>query len=142
MRLIIKPLFDVELPAGFEEIVRSKLAGREVKTGETVEIDLLGKPLAFRVVLADPSPMKVSKNTRIEITRSEVKEVTLEFNEKVREVLPFSKGLVIVLENEVRIYNWSGQKIYSREFEELKEVRVAEGKVVVVHGSKVTVIEP
>ncbi|MDI3474303.1 MAG: hypothetical protein PWQ79_322 [Thermococcaceae archaeon] len=142
MRLIIKPLFDVELPGGFEEIIRSKLTGKEVKTGETIEIDLLGKPLAFRVVLADPSPMKVSKNTRIEITRSEVEELTLEFDYEVREVLPFSKGLVVVLENEVRIYNWTGQKLYSREFEELKEVRVAEGRVVVVHGSKVTLIEP
>ncbi|WP_209477980.1 DUF6849 domain-containing protein [Thermococcus stetteri] len=142
MRLVLKPLFDAELPAGFEEIIRSKLMGREVKTGETVEIDLLGKPLTFKVVLSDPSPMKVSKNTRIEITRSEAREITLELGGDVREVLPFSKGLVIVLKNEVRIYNWSGQKLYSREFEELKEVRVAEGRVVIVHGDKVTVIEP
>ncbi|NJF24597.1 ATPase [Thermococcus sp. Bubb.Bath] len=142
MKITLKPLFDVELPAGFEEIIRSKLIGREVKTGETVEIDLLGKPLAFKAILTDPSPMKVSQNTRIEITRSEVKEITLEFSGEVREVLSFSKGLVVVLENEVRIYNWNGQKLYSREFEELKEVRVAEGKVVVVYGDKVTVIEP
>ncbi|WP_335755358.1 DUF6849 domain-containing protein [Thermococcus profundus] len=40
------------------------------------------------------------------------------------------------------MYNWDGQKIYSREFDELKEVRVAEDKVVVLHGSKVTIIEP
>ncbi|MCA6213312.1 ATPase [Thermococcus bergensis] len=142
MRIILKPLFDVELPAGFEEIIRSKLRGKEVKTGETVEIDLLGKPLTFKVVLADPSPMKVSKNTRIEIKKSEVNEITIEFDEDVRKVLPFSKGLVIVLQNDVRIYNWNGQKLYSREFEELKEVRVAEGKVVVVHGNRVTLIEP
>ncbi|MDK2782996.1 MAG: hypothetical protein PWP49_735 [Thermococcaceae archaeon] len=142
MRIILKPLFDVELPAGFEEIIRSKLRGKEVKTGETVEIDLLGKPLTFKVVLADPSPMKVSKNTRIEIKKSEVNEITIEFDEEVRKVLPFSKGLVIVLQNDVRIYNWNGQKLYSREFEELKEVRVAEGKVVVVHGNRVTLIEP
>ncbi|WP_335755359.1 hypothetical protein [Thermococcus profundus] len=93
MRLVLKPLFDVELPSGFEEIIRSKLTGREVKTDETVEIDLLGKSLAFKVVLADPNPMKVSKNTRIEITRSEVKEITLEFDEKVREVLPSRRAL-------------------------------------------------
>lgn len=91
MKIVLKPLFDAELPAGFEEIIRSKLVGREVKTGETVEIDLLGRPLAYKVVLADPSPMKVSKNTRIEITRSEVKEITLEFDEEVREVLPSQK---------------------------------------------------
>ncbi|AMQ19328.1 DUF6849 domain-containing protein [Thermococcus peptonophilus] len=142
MRIMLRPPFDAELPAGFEEIIRSKLMGKEVTTGETVEIDLLGKPLRFEVILADPSPMKVSKNTRIEITRNEVKEITLEFDEKVKEVLPFSKGPVVVLENEVRIYNWSGQKLYSGKFEELKEVRVAEGRVVVVHGSKLTIIEP
>jgi hypothetical protein len=142
MRVIIRPLFDVELPAGFEEIIRSKLVGKEVKTGETVEIDLLGKPLRFEVALAEPSPSKVSKNTRIEITRSDVREITLEFEGAVKEVLPFSKGLVVVLEDEVRVYNWSGQKIYSRKFEELKEVRVAEERVVVLHGSEVTIIEP
>jgi hypothetical protein len=142
MKIVLNPLFDAELPAGFEEIIHSKLVGREVKTGDTVEIDLLGKPLAFKVILADPSPMKVSKNTKIEITKSEVNEITLEFDEKVREVLPFSKGLVVVVEDEVRIYNWDGQKLYSREFEELKEVRVTEGKVVIPHGSRVTIIEP
>jgi hypothetical protein len=142
MKIILKPLFDVELQAGFEEILHSKLMGKEVKTGETVEIALLGKPLTFKVVFAEPSPLKVSKNTRIEITRSNVREITLEFEGKVREVLPFSKGLVVVVEDEVRIYNWDGQKLYSREFEELKEVRVAEERVVVVHGRKVTIIEP
>ena len=142
MRLVLRPLFGTELPAGFEEIIRSKLVGREVKTGETVEIDILGKSLGFEVVLADPSPMKVSKNTRIEITHGGMKEVTLELEVEIKEVLPFSEGLVTLLENEVRIYNWKGQKLYSRRFEKLKEVRVAEGRVVVVHGNKVTIIEP
>jgi hypothetical protein len=142
MRLILRPLFEAELPAGFEEIIRSKLVGKEVKTGETLEVDLLGKPLPFEVVLADPSPSKVSRDARIEITRSKVREITFQFEGDVRKVLPFSKGVVILLENEVRIYDWNGQKVYSREFEELKEVRVAEERVVVVHGREVTIIEP
>ena len=54
MRLIIRPLFDVDLPAGFEEIIRSKLVGKEVKTGETVEIDILGKPLRFELTSSPP----------------------------------------------------------------------------------------
>jgi hypothetical protein len=60
MRIFLKPLFDAELPAGFEEVIRSKLVGKEVKTGETVEIDLLGKPLAFKVVLADHKNLKLT----------------------------------------------------------------------------------
>lgn len=142
MRLVLKPLFEAELPGGFEEILRSKLSGKVVETGETVEVDLLGKPLAFKVLLAEPSPLKVGKNTRIEFSRGDVSEVTLEFGKEVEDAVPFQGGLVLVFEDEVRILNPSGQKIYSKEFENLKKVRVVEGKVVVVHGSKVTIIEP
>ena len=142
MRLVLRPLFDVELPPRFEEIVRSKLAGREVRSGETVEIDLLGKPLQFKVLLAEPSPLKVGRGTKIEFSTGEVEEFALEFEREVDDAVPFAKGLVLVIESEVRIYNWSGQKVYSRRFENLKKVRVTEGKVVVVHGRKVTVIEP
>ena len=142
MRLVLKPLFEAELPAGFEEILREKLIGKDVRTGETVEIDLLGKPLAFKVLLAEPSPIKVSRTTRIEISTSEVNEATLEFEGEVSDSIPFEGGFVVIIGNEVRIYNQNGQKIYSREFENLNKVRVVEGKVVVVHGNRVTVVEP
>lgn len=142
MRLVLKPLFDAELPAGFEEIIRSKLVGKEVKTGETVEIDLLGKPLPFKVALAEPSPVRVSRNTRVEIVSDEVSGITIEFSGEVKDVIPFRKGLVVILGNEVRILNWNGQKLYSGEFEGLKDVKVAEDRVVVIHGEKVTLLEP
>ncbi|EEB73258.1 ATPase [Thermococcus sp. AM4] len=142
MKVVLKPLFEAELPAGFEDIVREKLRGRELKTGETVEVELLGKPLPFKVLLAEPSPLKVGKGTKIEFSAGEVEEFTLEFESEVDDAIPFAKGLVVVLGSEVRIYNWSGQKVYSREFENLKKVRAAEGKVVVVHGREVTVVEP
>ncbi|WP_457743013.1 DUF6849 domain-containing protein [Thermococcus sp.] len=142
MRVILKPLFEAELPAGFEEVIRSKLIGREVKTGDTVDVEILGKRLPFKVLLAEPSPLRVGRRTKIEFSTGEVDEFTLEFEREVNDAIPFEDGLVVVLENEVRIYNWSGQKVYSKKFENLKKVRVAEGKVVVVHGSKVTVIEP
>ncbi len=142
MRLVLKPLFDSELPAGFEEILKAKLAGREVKTGDTVEIDLLGKPLPFKVLLAEPSPLKVGRGTRVEFSLGEVSEVTLEFERDVDRVLPFGNGIVVVLGDEVLILNLMGQKVYSRRFEKLKEVKVTENKVVVVHGNKITLIEP
>ena len=142
MRLVLRPLFGAELPAGFEEIVRSKIAGKEVKTGDTVEIDLLGKPLPFKVLLADPSPMRVGGNVRIEFSAGDVEEVTLEFGREVDDVSSFKGGLVLVLGSEVRILNWNRQKLYSREFEKLKKVEVAEDMVVVLHGSKVTIIKP
>ncbi|WP_297535733.1 ATPase [Thermococcus sp.] len=142
MKVVLKPLFEAELPAGFEEIIREKLRGRELKTGETIEVELLGKPLPFKVLLAEPSPLKVDKGTKIEFSAGEVEEFTLEFESEVEDAIPFEKGFVVVLGREVRIYNWSGQKVYSREFENLKKVRAAEGKVVVVHGRKITVVEP
>ncbi|ASJ09608.1 ATPase [Thermococcus siculi] len=142
MRLVLKPLFDAELPAGFEEIVLSKLSGREVTTGDTVEIDLLEKPLKFKVLLAEPSPLKVGKGVRVEFSAGEVSEVTIEFEREVDRVLPFGKSIVVVLEDEVLILNHMGQKVYSRRFEKLKEVKVVENKVVVVHGDKITLIEP
>jgi len=48
----------------------------------------------------------------------------------------------VILGNEVRILNWNGQKLYSGEFEGLKDVKVAEDRVVVIHGEKVTLLEP
>ncbi|MDV3103721.1 DUF6849 domain-containing protein [Thermococcus waiotapuensis] len=142
MKVVLRPLFNVELPAGFEEILRSKLMRRELRTGETVEVDLLGKPLQFKVLLAEPSPLRVDSSTRIEISTGEISEITLDLGVDVQDAIPFEGGIVVVLRNEVRILNWKGQKVYSREFENLKKVRVAEGKVVVVHGDRITIVEP
>ncbi|WP_456368041.1 DUF6849 domain-containing protein [Thermococcus sp.] len=142
MRLVLKPLFNAELPHGFEEIVLSKLTGREVKTGDTVEIDLLGKTLRFKVVQADPSPMRVERKTRIELTTSEIDEITLEFDDEVEEVMPFARGIAVVLGNRVELYDWKGQKVYSRKFDKLKEIRVTEERVVIVHGKNITILEP
>ena len=69
-------------------------------------------------------------------------EVTLEFEHEIDRVLPFERGIVVVLGDEVLILNLMGQKVYSRRFEKLKEVKVVENKVVVIHGNKITLIEP
>ncbi|NJD99864.1 ATPase [Thermococcus sp. LS1] len=143
MRLVLKPLFEAELPAGFEEIVREKLAGKEVRTGEEVEIDLLGKPLRFKVLLAEPSPMKVARSTRVEFSTGEVKIINFEFDEPVKDIIPFEKGFVVVFSNKVLILNHNGQKIYSDEFEELNKVSVSKETVVIVHGkNKLRLVKP
>lgn len=140
MRLTIKPLFDVELPAGFEEIIRSKLTGKEVKTGETVEIDLLGKPLAFRVIHAEPSPLRVGGGTVIEITGEEISSVTLELEGDIRDVVPFEGGFVVVLEDRVIAVDGKGRRLFERAFEGLKYVRTTKNAVAVVHDGGLTII--
>ncbi|ACJ16483.1 hypothetical protein, conserved [Thermococcus onnurineus NA1] len=143
MRLVLKPLFEAELPAGFEEIVREKLAGKEVRTNEEVEIDLLGKPLRFKVLLAEPSPMKVARSTRVEFSTGEVRIIDFEFDDPIRDVISFEKGFVVVFPNKVLILNHNGQKIYSDEFEELNKVSVSKETVVIVHGkNKLRFVKP
>ena len=143
MKLLLKPLFEAELPPGFEDIIREKLKGREVRTGETIEVELLGKSLPFKVLFADPSPMIVHGNTRIEISTSELSIFELEFDKPIEDVLPFDEGFVVVLDGEVLILNREGQKIYSEEFEELNGVRVSKNGVVIIHGkSRLKFIKP
>ncbi len=143
VRVVLKPLFDVELPGGFEEILRGKLVGKELKTGEEVEIDLLGKPLRFRVILAEPSPLRVTKDTRIELSREKVEVFDLEFEENVEDVIPFRGGFVVVAGRKVFILDEGGQKLYSGEFDELKGVRVSEETVVIIHGgNKIRIVKP
>lgn len=144
MRLILRPLFEAELPADFDEVVRSKLIGREVETGQEIEIDLLGRPpLRFRVILAEPSPLKVKKGTKIEFSTGSMEVIDFEFDEPVRDVVPFDMGFVIVLDRKVLILNRNGQKIYSDEFEDLNGVRVSKDAVVIIHGEgKIRIVKP
>ncbi|WP_457750941.1 DUF6849 domain-containing protein [Thermococcus sp.] len=143
MRLLLTPLFDAELPPSFEDVILQKLRGKEVRTGETVEIDLLGKSLPFKVLLAEPSPMKVQNNVRVEISTSPLTILDFEFEEPLDDVIPFERGFVLVLKNKVLILNQEGQKIYSDEFEELNGVRVSKNTVVIIHGrNKIRLIKP
>ncbi len=143
MRVILKPLFEAELPADFSEVLKNKLFGKELRTGEEIEVSLLGKPLRFKVLLAEPSPLKVKGNTRIEFSHGEVEVVDFEFDEPVKDVLPFDGGFVVVLERKVLILNQDGQKIYSDEFEDLNKVRVSKGRVVIIHGErKIRLVKP
>ncbi len=142
MRLILKPLFDAELPAGFEEVVRTKLLGREVKSGEGVVVDLIGEPLHFKVLLAEPSPLKVDERTKIEFSSGNIDVVNIEFDRPVDDVIPLEKGFVVVLGNEIVVLSKEGQKLYSEEFKPLKGIRVTEDSVVVIHGSGIKIIRP
>ena len=143
MRVVLKPLFEADLPPDFSEVIKNKLIGKEVRTGEEVEIEILGKPLRFKVVLAEPSPLKVGKETGVEFSHGEIEVLDFEFDEPVKEVLPFEKGFVVVLNNKVLILNHDGQKVYSDEFEELNEVRASKGAVVIVHDkNKLRLVKP
>ena len=142
MRLILKPLFDAELPAGFEEVVRAKLLGKEVKTGEEVVVNLIGEPLHFKVLLAEPSPLKVDERTKIEFSSGGIDVVNIEFDRPVDDVIPLENGFVVVLGNEIVVLSKEGQKLYSEEFKELKGIRATEDSVVVIHGSGIKIIRP
>lgn len=143
MRVVLKPLFETDLPPDFSEVIKNKLIGKEVRTGEEISVELLGKPLRFKVVLAEPSPLEVGKETRVEFSHGEIEVLDFEFDEPVKEVLPFEKGFVVVLNNKVLILNHDGQKVYSDEFEELNEVRASKGAVVIVHDkNKLRLVKP
>ncbi|KUH31321.1 ATPase [Thermococcus celericrescens] len=143
MRAVLKPLFEAELPADFSEVIKGKLMGEELRTGEEIEVELLGKSLRFKVVLAEPSPLKVGKSTRIEFSQGEVEVVDFEFEGPVSEVIPFEKGFVIAFEREVLILNHNGQKIYSDEFDDLKAVRVSKNSVVIIYEeNKIRLVKP
>ncbi len=141
MRLILRPLFEAELPPDFLEILKAKLLGREVKEGDVVSVDILGKPLSFEIVYAEPRVMKVRENTLLEISKKSISCIDLEFGEGIEQVLPFPGGFVVVLENEVLIINHKGHKIFNRKFEKLKKVAVSENAIAVIHdGKKLTII--
>lgn len=142
MKLVLKPLFEVELPPEFVDILRAKLKGREIKEGETIEINLLGKNLAFKVLYAEPKELKVSEKTKVELASGEILKLNFEFGKPIKEIIPFEKGIVVMFEHEVLILSEEGHKIYNEIFEGLKEVRVAKNLIAVIHdgGKKLTLI--
>ena len=142
MRLVLKPLFDAELPADFGDVVRAKLQGKEIKTGEQIVVDLIGEPLHFKVLLAEPSPLKVDNSTGIEFSSGNIDVVNLEFNKPVDDVIPLKKGFLVVLGKEITILSKEGQKLYSEEFKELKGIRTTEDSVVVIYGSGIKIVRP
>nr|WP_297501738.1 ATPase [Thermococcus sp.] len=142
MRLVLKPLFEAELTPDFAEVIKGKLLGKEVKTGEKVVVELIGEPLHFKVLLAEPSPLKVDKSTKIEFSTGDLDVINIEFGKEVDDVITFGKGFVILLGNEVVVLSKEGQKVYSEEFKSLKGIRVTEDLVVVIHGSGVKIIRP
>ncbi len=136
MHLILKPLFKAELSDDFIDILRIKLLGKEVSEGERISIDILGKSLNFEVVYAEPKTLKVRENTKIEISSSLNPCIELEFEKKIRELIPFPQGFVIVFEDEVLIINQKGHKIFNKRFENLKEVRISGNTVAVIYDEK------
>lgn len=140
MKLVLKPLFEAELPGDFVEVLRQKLMGREIKEGEIVEIELLGKPLGFKVLYSEPKILKVKKDTRIELLSGEISIVELDLEEEAKDLLAFKDGFIVVFEDGVLILNHNGHKIYKQEFESLKKVRITKNVVAVLHDEKLTLI--
>ncbi|WP_297481270.1 ATPase [Thermococcus sp.] len=142
MRLVLKPLFEAELTPDFAEVIKSKLLGKEVKTGGEIVVELIGEPLRFKVLLAEPSPLKVTDSTKIEFSTGDLDVVNVEFEKEIEDVITFGKGFVVVLGNEVVVLSKDGQKLYSEEFKPLRGIRVTEDSVVVIHGSGIKIIRP
>ncbi|ASJ17005.1 ATPase [Thermococcus chitonophagus] len=141
MRVVLKPLTNVELPQDFAEVLRAKLKGREVKTGEVVTVNILGKPLEFKVVQAVPSPVRVSEKTAIVIARPGVDVLEIELPGKPRDVYIYGDNIIVVLENEVLILNQNLEEIYREKFENLIKVIQTKAGLVVVDGRRLKLIK-
>ncbi|USS40023.1 ATPase [Thermococcus aggregans] len=142
MKLILKPLFETPLTPDFAEVIRAKLKGKEAREGDILEIDLLGKPLKFKVVYAEPKVLRITDSTAVELSEREIFSITLEFKKEIKGIIPGENIIVVVFENEVLILDHKGGKIFNQEFEKLKEVRLAKDTVLVVHdGNKLTIIQ-
>ncbi|AMM54682.1 ATPase [Pyrococcus kukulkanii] len=141
MKVVLKPLANVELPQDFAEILKAKLRGREVKTGEVVTIDILGKPLEFKVVQATPSPIRVSDKTSVIIARPGVEVLEIELIGEPKEVFVYGDNIVVVLENEVLILNQNLEEIYRERFENLIKVIQTKAGLVVVDGRRLKLIK-
>ncbi|ALV61849.1 hypothetical protein ADU37_CDS01500 [Thermococcus sp. 2319x1] len=142
MRVMLKPLFEASLTPDFIEVIRAKLKGKEVREGDVLEIDLLGKPLKFKVVYAEPEVVKITDSTAIELSREEIFFTTLKFEKEIEDLLLGESIIAVVFDDEVLILNQRGHKIFNRKFEKLKEVRVTKNTVLVVHDeNKLTIIQ-
>ena len=142
MKVVLKPLFDTPLTPDFIEIIKAKLMGKEIKEGSNIEIDLLGKALPFKVIYSEPKVTKITEGTRIELTEREIFSLTLDFDEEIQEVYIFEKGIVIIFKDGILILNQKGHKIFNQEFESLKEIKISNGIIAVIHngGKKLTII--
>ncbi|EHR77649.1 ATPase [Thermococcus litoralis DSM 5473] len=142
MRLILKPLFEAPLTPDFIEVIKTKLKGKEVREGDVLEIDLLGKPLKFKVIYAEPEVIKVTDLTAIELSKEEIFSTTLEFEKEIKDLLLGESIIAVVFDDEVLILNQRGHKIFNQKFEKLKEVRVTKNTVLVIHNeNKLTIIQ-
>ncbi|MFA4645811.1 ATPase [Pyrococcus kukulkanii] len=141
MKVVLKPLANVELPQDFAEILKAKLRGREVKTGEVVTIDILGKPLEFKVVQATPSPIRVSDKTSVIIARPGVEVLEIELTGEPKEVFVYGDNIVVILGNEVLILNQNLEEIYRERFENLIKVIQTKAGLVVVDGRRLKLIK-
>ncbi|NJE08842.1 ATPase [Thermococcus sp. M39] len=142
MRLILKPLFEVELPPEFIDILKAKIKGKEVKEGEIVEIDLLGKQLKFEVIYAEPKEFKVKEDTKIELSSGRELILDFEFDKAIKNIILLENGITLVFDDEVLVLSKRGHKIYNEKFEGLKEVRGTKNTLVVVYenGKKLRLI--
>ncbi|AEC51003.1 hypothetical protein PNA2_0085 [Pyrococcus sp. NA2] len=138
--LKLKPLIGEDLPSDFVEVIRSKLRGRVVRTGETVGITILGKVIEFKVVQADPSPLRVDDRTRIEFSKFSVDILERKFDGEIRDVIVSSNLIVVIVENEVIILNQNLEEIYRGKFEKLKNVVIGKDFVVIADGNKLKLI--
>ncbi|MCD6189327.1 MAG: ATPase [Thermococcus sp.] len=143
MKLILKPLFEAPLTPDFIDVIKAKLKGKEVREGDILEIALLGKPLKFKVVYAEPKVLRITDLTVIELSEKEIFSIGLEFEKEIKDVIIGEDIIVVVFEDEVLILNHKGGKIFNQKFEKLKEVRLAKDIVLVVHDeNKLTIIQP
>jgi len=142
VKLILKPLFEAPLTPDFIEVIKTKLKGKEVREGDVLEIDLLGKPLKFKAIYAEPEVIKVTNLTAIELSKEEIFSITLEFEKEIKDLLLGESIIAVVFDDEVLILNHRGHKIFNQKFEKLKEVRLAKNTVLVVHDeNKLTIIQ-
>ncbi|WP_157868102.1 DUF6849 domain-containing protein [Pyrococcus abyssi] len=138
-RVKLKPMINVDIPQDFSEVIKSKLKGKVLKTGDVVSVDILGKEIRFKVVQAMPSPLTVDESTGVLLTRHSVE--TLEINvESVEDVLLGDDIIVVIRDNEVLILNHDLEEIYRERFENLKKVMVKGNVVVVIDGEKLKLI--
>ncbi|AFK22960.1 ATPase [Pyrococcus sp. ST04] len=140
-RVVLKPLIDIELPQDFAEILRAKLKGKEVKSGDVVGIEILGKELEFKVVHATPSPQKITEKTQILLTRLGIETLEVEFEREPIDVLCSGDKIVVIFNNEVLILNQYLEEIYKEKFEKIIKVVPMNGGLVVVDGRKLKVIK-
>ncbi|NJE26077.1 ATPase [Thermococcus sp. MV5] len=142
MKVVLKPLFDAPLTPDFIEVIKAKLVGKEIKEGDTVEIELLGKVLQFKVMYSEPKLIRVNKNTKIELTEEEIFSLTLDFDEEIKDVFLSKKWIIALFENKVLILNQKGHKIFNQRFDNLREVKISDETIVVIHddGKKLTII--